>query len=357
MRFTAASEGPIYLAIAVVPGRPDTWYTVRIAQEDVHIFKGNTSLGHSTKHLGAVGMGSDHIHQFYFVCVQHSAGSTETEKSTTLLYGKLAGDESIGDEAISNIFLTVTDKDSPLSPYFYAFGSGESTVHINDIAVTDMPSHLCGGHLIMVPDVGCAPACSLRQIREIDGAEMDWTCKQKNGTEYPANSQHVFKDDYCSLNCPAGWGAFPQETKCTSNGEFENKNSLGCVKICPALAEVNGSVILQDEVVSVNPNVTFTSKCSAKDGHDLSDGYLMVGGKFYKEGDTCSFLTPTVESDHVRYIASPSSLVCSNSTWSDPATLIPKHLIGEARICTKMEAEHGQVKCDGKELTLNSTGL
>ena len=219
-------------------------------------------------------------------------------------------------------------------------------------------THRCSGHLVMVPGVGCAPACSLRKIEVINGVSLDWTCRQtKNGTEYPPNARYILKDDICSLTCPTGKGAFPKETKCKANGEFEDTDILGCVNVCPAIAAVKGSVLIEDEkVVSVDDKITFQPKCVDKDGID-HDGYLVDGNdKFYKESDICSFLTPSVGTNGVRYIASPSNLICYNSTWSDPGTLLPKVLAGEARVCSNIKTENVEaVSCEGADLEITTT--
>ena len=53
-----------------------------------------------------------------------------------IIYGKLAGDESLGDEIFSHGFLTAVDEDEPIIPYYYAFGAGEELVKIVDVQVT-----------------------------------------------------------------------------------------------------------------------------------------------------------------------------------------------------------------------------
>ena len=52
-----------------------------------------------------------------------------------IIYGKLAGDESLGDKIFSHGYLTAVDDNEPIIPYFYAFGAGERLVKILDVQV------------------------------------------------------------------------------------------------------------------------------------------------------------------------------------------------------------------------------
>ena len=111
IRFTAASEGPIYFSAAAVPARPDSWYSVRISSQDVTVYKGFERLKQETSDISAVGLGSLNIYQTYFICLKHFPGkvsiSSRRKKSVerasmNIIYGKLAGDESLGDEIFSH---------------------------------------------------------------------------------------------------------------------------------------------------------------------------------------------------------------------------------------------------------------
>ena len=86
------------------------------------------------------------LYQTYFICFKYFPGEVITDKrkkrsiqksraSMNIIYGKLAGDESLGDEIYSHGFLTAVDENDPIVPYFYAFGAGESLVKIVDIQV------------------------------------------------------------------------------------------------------------------------------------------------------------------------------------------------------------------------------
>ena len=144
IRFTSASEGPIYFSVAAVPARLDSWYTVRIASEDVTIYKGSKRLKHETNDVSAVGLGSLNIYQTYFVCFKHYPGKVSVSRrkravsrdSMHIIYGKLTGDESLGDEIFSHGYLHAVDEDDPIVPYYYAFGSGEHLVKIVDVQVS-----------------------------------------------------------------------------------------------------------------------------------------------------------------------------------------------------------------------------
>ena len=145
IRFTAASEGPIYFSASAVPARRESWYNVRISTMNVTVWKGTKRLKQMTNDLSAVGLGSINIYQTYFVCLQYSDGLSHVSgrkkrfahrKNTKIMYGKLVGDEAIGDDIYSHGYLTIIDDDEPLIPYFYAFGSGEDLVKIVDVQVT-----------------------------------------------------------------------------------------------------------------------------------------------------------------------------------------------------------------------------
>ena len=143
IRFTAASEGPIYFSAAAIPARPDTWYSVRISSNDVTVYKGKDRMKQETHDISAVGLGSLNIYQTYFICLEHNPGkiSVGRKKRATstaslhITYGKLSGDESLGDQIFSHGYLTAIDEDEPIIPYFYAFGSGESLVKILNVQV------------------------------------------------------------------------------------------------------------------------------------------------------------------------------------------------------------------------------
>ena len=142
--FTAASEGPIYFSAAAVPARIDSWYTVRISSKDVTVYKGTERLEQETDDISAVGLGSLNIYQTYFICFKHFPGQVSSSRkksasraSMNIIYGKLAGDESLGDEIFSHGFLTAVDEDDPVIPYYYAFGAGEELVKIVDVQVNN----------------------------------------------------------------------------------------------------------------------------------------------------------------------------------------------------------------------------
>ena len=158
IRFTAASEGPIYFSTAAVPARPDSWYTVRISSEDVTVYKGSKKLKQETNDVSAVGLGSLNIYQTYFVCLKHTPGKVSVSRrkrqtvqraTMNIIYGKLAGDESLGDQIYSQGYLTAVDDEKPIVPHFYAFGSGESLVKIVDVQVNSTYSFLCFTDLLL----------------------------------------------------------------------------------------------------------------------------------------------------------------------------------------------------------------
>merc|ERR1719430_2013216 len=164
-----------------------------------------------------------------------------------IIYGKLAGDESLGDEIFSHGFLTAVDEDE--------------LVKIVDVQVTDMPSHSCSGDTVFVEGKGCTQACPLYEISQVNSQLLNWSCKKENGEIYSPNTTHILADDTCELICPDHYLPHPYDsTVCQNDGSWKNKDSLGCVKACPALEKVTGFVHL---ITTAHEKdlITYDTKC------------------------------------------------------------------------------------------------
>ncbi|XP_048577992.1 uncharacterized protein LOC5500372 [Nematostella vectensis] len=123
IHFAAASAGPIYVVFSLNPSNKDTWYHLRIGQENVAIFKkGLHKVG--TTHKSALGLGDPFLFQPYFVCIKEGEGSTVIE------YGKSHGRDHKGD-----VYLSLVDTENPIDASYYAFGNGEKSLQVSNVHV------------------------------------------------------------------------------------------------------------------------------------------------------------------------------------------------------------------------------
>ena len=135
--------------------------------------------------------------------------------------------------------------------------------------MSDIPSHSCGGDTVFVEGAGCRQACSLHTIATVNNMKLNWRCSQQNGEDYSANSTHVLAEDSCELICLKGYKPHPYEgTVCQHDGNWRNRNDLGCVKTCPEFQKLNGSLVLPaDSSTTVTTALAnFHRRCFHTDG-------------------------------------------------------------------------------------------
>lgn len=105
----------------------------------------------STLNINAVGLGNGILYQSFFVCVN------ESSEGTLIEYGK-----SQGFSENRHVFLSMIDKENPLSSHFYSFGNGEELVQVVDVHV--LPRRLfnvdCRGDTVLDEDTNlCVQEC------------------------------------------------------------------------------------------------------------------------------------------------------------------------------------------------------
>ena len=140
--------------------------------------------------------------------------------------------------------------------------------------MSDIPSHSCSGDTVFVEGAGCRQACSMHAIDTVNNMKLNWRCIQQNGQVYFDNSTHVLAEDTCELICTKGYQPHPYEsTICQHDGNWRNKNDLGCVKTCPEFQMLNGSLVLPATAPSVATTLlaNFKTKCFHKDGNHLEE--------------------------------------------------------------------------------------
>ena len=116
-----------------------------------------------------------------------------------------------------------------------------------------MPSYACSGDTVFVEGKGCRQACSVHEIAYINGQILSWKCSKKKGGAYNGNSSHILAEDFCELLCPENYIPYPyKSTECQNDGSWRNRNNLGCVKSCPALPEIKGTLFLGSENLSLD---------------------------------------------------------------------------------------------------------
>ena len=111
------------------------------------------------------------------------------------------------------------------------------------LKVTDMPNHSCSGDTVFVEGKGCRQACPFHEIVYIKDQILKWTCSKESGGIYNGNSSHILADDHCELLCPDNYIPHPyKSTVCQNDGTWRNRDNIGCVKACPALPHLNGTL-------------------------------------------------------------------------------------------------------------------
>ncbi|XP_068693345.1 uncharacterized protein [Montipora foliosa] len=211
LHFTAISEGTIYVVFAVSPAKPDSQYTVRIANNRVDMYKASRSKAHIDDE-NAVGIGAVSIHQSYFVCLR------ESNKAVRIEYGKSQGSSDAGDVFLS--FGDVVERDSkPLSVRFYGFG------------IEDLPAKIMDAHLLS------------RRLTET-------ICKGKTREDNPTG----LCVEECHLTCdPTAGCTGPKNTDCKACRLAMDTKSGACLDHCPKNTFVTSEEVCH-ETFEINGN-------------------------------------------------------------------------------------------------------
>ena len=136
-----------------------------------------------------------------------------------------------------------------------------------------MPSHSCSGDTVFVEGKGCRQACPLYEITHVNSQILNWRCSKEDGEIYNSNSSHVLADHACELECPENYLPHPyKSTVCQNDGSWRNGDSLGCVKACPALEKITGSLDLSGSISERNLK-TYETKCYHMENGDMKLKY------------------------------------------------------------------------------------
>ncbi len=238
LRFTAASEGDIFVILASIPNDPTTWYHLQISPKGVGIYKG-LHLQETVANKDAWALGSETLYQSYFVCVLVKQGST------SISYGKAEENEDVN----HHVWLAYEDHKDPISVQFYTFGSGEHQVNIMDINTLEQSfaDFTCKGELAgdSQDSTGCRKQCH----RECDPA---LSCDLPDDPTTCDQCLHYFVRDKvsdiktCVEECPEATVAVDTECVCrflTPRAEYRDTclqpelcpdEQLQCATECPA---------------------------------------------------------------------------------------------------------------------------
>ena len=136
-----------------------------------------------------------------------------------------------------------------------------------------MPSHSCSGDTVFVEGKGCRQACPFYEITHVNSQVLNWRCTKEGGEIYNSNSTHVLADHSCELLCPEHYLPHPyKSTVCQNDGSWRNKDSLGCVKACPALEKLTGDFHMVDGQIHNGRNLTtYDTKCY----HNENGNYII----------------------------------------------------------------------------------
>jgi len=330
VRFTAASSGPIYFGLSAVPKKPSTWYYFRITSDDVTVYKGNDLLEASTDANGAVGLGDENLFQSFIICSEYGLTKDDTgieSLSTKLTYGKIAADETMNKNAKLQSYLIVEDdKNEPIEPSFYAFGSGEFEVQIVDIEVTDVPHAECAGDTSKLGSGGCQTTCRIKDITIMSQQEgNNLTCYTKEDKKLEAISR-VPAGGYCVVSCEdkPGKVPYPENGKTTCKSDSEWTHTVRCSSKCSSV-EVLKKGLLETNGKEVSKPVDVVAKCT-----DF-DGVVVTNFSYVVEGSTCSLGNPDTNlcgsdaAGHLYYISEEyQTLSCTDDgTWQTPESPAP----------------------------------
>ncbi len=238
LRFTAASEGDIYVILASIPNDPTTWYHLQISPKGVGIYKG-LHLQETVTNKDAWGLGSETLYQSYFVCVVVNQGST------SISYGKAEENEDVN----HHVWLAYEDHKDSISVQYYTFGSGEHQVDIMDITALDQSfvDFTCKGEL--ADNSQDASDCRKKCHAECD---LSLSCTLPEDATTCDQCLHYFVRDKvtgvktCVEDCPDATVAVDAECVCrflTPRPEYRNtclhpelcpEQQLQCTTECPA---------------------------------------------------------------------------------------------------------------------------
>lgn len=252
LRFTAASQGDIFVVMATTPSDQDTWYMFQITTKGVVFYrKGKAILLNEDSAGGTTGNGD--IYQNFFICLNY-----ETRNEMFGLYVQYG--IQIDSDETSHLYLSYFDRD-PIEPAYYSFGSRSADVQVlnarlekfkesEQIRLRCRKSSTLNRAIDAICDYKCHQAC--------DGCYEPGkisACKKCSSAAIKVNETSF----YCVEKCPIGY-----------------ESDLDDNKMCKDINECLNDNECQKNSLCLNTEGSY--KCICKDGY-IGNG-LFCEGKF-----------------------------------------------------------------------------
>jgi hypothetical protein len=203
LKFTAATEGELFVVIATTPSDQNTWYIFQITTKGVIFYKeGNAMLLNEDSAAGTTG--NRNIYQNFFICLNFEKRSKMS--GLFIQYGiQVNSDES------SHLYLNYFDE-RPLTPSYYSFGSRNADVeifnaHLEPFLVDEQIELRCkqssnmNKALPTLCDYKCNEAC--------DGCTAPYSAQACKRCAYAALMYNTTKTNasllVCAQKCPNGF--------------------------------------------------------------------------------------------------------------------------------------------------------
>ena len=218
LKFTAATEGELFVVIATTPSDQNTWYIFQITTKGVIFYKeGKALLLNEDSAAGSTG--NKNIYQNFFVCLNFERRKEQGKHVTGLYiqYGiQISSDET------SHLYLSYFDV-APLNPSYYSFGSRNADVeifnaHLESFDVDEQISLRCK-NASNRNKAAASTLCDYKCNKACDGCTAPYSayaCKKcayaalyYNNTLPGRNATSV--NLVCADKCPPGYAPDPKQ--------------------------------------------------------------------------------------------------------------------------------------------------
>ncbi|RNA27933.1 hypothetical protein BpHYR1_013493 [Brachionus plicatilis] len=226
LKFTAASQGEIFVLMATTPSDQNTWYMFQITTKGVVFYrKGKAVLLNEDSAAGTTGNGD--IYQNFFICLNY-----ESRGDLFGLYVQYG--IQIDSDETSHLYLSYFDAD-PMEPAYYSFGSRSADVQVlnarlekfkerEQIRLRCQKSSTLNRAIDAVCDYKCHAAC--------DGCHEPYrveACKKCSSAAIKVNGSSLL----CVEKCPAGYEPdFDDDKLCKDANECLNENECQKNALC-----------------------------------------------------------------------------------------------------------------------------
>ena len=211
------------MIFAEVPDDYSSWYYLQLSRSQVAFYQGMRLMKTVTSR-GIGSLGSAILYENHFVCIEQG------DEDLNIVYGKSPPSKELGEVKTSFTF-----RDTGKSRVsFYTFGTGQSSLRIDDLRVIDgFPKNIkcplsgykkVGRKCVMICHEQCQGGC--------DSPSDAKSCKSCKNMQY----RHYTGRVICSAQCPAGMEPKPGSKTCTNCkvGNYKAKSGNTLCDFCPS---------------------------------------------------------------------------------------------------------------------------